>query len=76
MANLSLSDVSLRGFLGEREYLSIFLDTSVSGIIWDASKEEVRIKMQSRTSLTLQEYRDEKAVNEFMKQIEGDGHAT
>lgn len=71
------NDVNLRCGLGEHEYLKIFLDPSVSGIFWDTSKDEVRIKMQSRTdSLTLQEYRDEMVVNEFVEQIEGENHET
>ena len=66
-----------RSGLTEKEYLNIFLDPSVSGIFWDTSKDEVRIKMKSRTdSLTLQEYRDERTLNEFMEQIEGETHAT
>ena len=62
------------------------MDESVSGIFWDTSKEEVKIQMRSRISslalqaptrsLTLQEYRDEMVVNEFMEQIEGENHAT
>jgi hypothetical protein len=80
------NDVNLRCGLGEQEYLKIFLDESVSGIFWDTSKEEVIIQMRSRIvslalqaptrSLTLQEYRDERVVNEFIKQIEGDNHET
>lgn len=80
------NDVNLRCGLGEQEYLRIFLDPSVSGIFWDTSKEEVKIQMRSRISslalqtptrsLTLQEYRDEMVVNEFMEQIEGENHAT
>ena len=72
------NDVSFfRSGLTEKEYLNIFLDPSVSGIFWDTSKDEVRIKMRSRTdSLTLQEYRDERTVNDFMEQIEGENHAT
>jgi hypothetical protein len=77
---------NLRCGLSKQEYLSIFLDPSVSGINWDTSKQEVRVQMKSRISslalqaptrsLTLQEYRDERVVNEFIKQIEGDNHET
>jgi hypothetical protein len=71
------NDVNIRCGIEREEYLKILLDPSVSGIFWDTSKDEVRIKMKSRTdSLTLQEYRDERTVNEFMEQIEGETHAT
>ena len=79
------NDANLRCGLTVQEYLKIFIDPSVSGIIWDTSKQEVRVQMRSRISslalqaptrsLTLQEYRDERVVNEFIKQIEGEGHA-
>lgn len=66
-----------RSGLTEKEYLNIFLDPSVSGIFLDTSKDEVRIKMRDRTRpLTLQEYRDERTVNDFMEQMEGETHAT
>ena len=72
-----LSDLNLRCGLTDQDYLKIFMDPSVSGINWDTSKQEVSIQMRDRTrSVTLQEYRDEKVVSDFMEQIEGDGHAT
>lgn len=80
------NDVNIRCGIEREEYLKILLDPSVSGIFWDTSKDEVRIKMRSRISslklqaptrsLTLQEYRDERTVNDFMEQIEGENHAT
>lgn len=80
------NDVNLRFGITDQEYFKIFMDESVSGIFWDTSKEEVKIQMRSRIgslalqaptrSLTLQEYRDERVVNEFIKQIEGENHAT
>lgn len=71
------SDLNLRCGLTDQEYLKIFMDPSVSGINWDTLKQEVSVQMRDRThSVTLQEYRDERVVIDFMKQIEGDSHAT
>lgn len=77
MANLSLSEVSSLYGLSQREYLGIMLDADVEGIQWDCVMCEIHIKMRSpERSISIQKYRDDKLVNEFMEQIEGENHAT
>jgi hypothetical protein len=77
MANLSLFNVSSLYGLSDRECLGIMLDADVEGVQWDCVMCEIHIKMRSlEHSISIQKYREDKLVNEFMKQIEGDGHAT